>query len=133
MRSMKKTGLFLTKRVHYFKIIRKITNLSALYEIENGTPKRLCEPGFLPKQTVNTAVTAFYKKGWIRMQRLPENRWTKAIHFTDEGRREAEGILQKVRDSEHQEMKDLSKAEREQLLSLTERYVTACTTAMKDL
>ncbi|WP_296816256.1 hypothetical protein [uncultured Megasphaera sp.] len=67
------------------------------------------------------------------MQRLPENRWTKAIHFTDEGRREAEGILQKVRDSEHQEMKDLSKAEREQLLSLTERYVTACTTAMKDL
>lgn len=67
------------------------------------------------------------------MQRLPENRRTKAIHFTDEGRREAQRILHKVRDSERQAMKDLSKAEREQLLSLTHRYVTACTTAMKDL
>lgn len=67
------------------------------------------------------------------MEELPEDRRTKAIHFTDEGRREAEGILQKVRDSERQAMKDLSEAEREQLLSLTERYVTACTTAMKDL
>lgn len=38
-----------------------------------------------------------------------------------------------MRDSECQAMKDLSKAEREHLLSLTERYVTACTTAMKDL
>ncbi len=123
----------MTKRVHYFKIIRKITNLSALYEIENGTQKRLCEPCFLPKQTINTAVTTFYKKGRIRMEELPEDRRNKTIHFTDEGRREAEGILQKVRDSEHQEMKDLSKAEREQLLSLTERYVTACTTSMKDL
>lgn len=107
--------------------------LSALYDTENCTQKMLCEQCFLPKQTVNTSVTAFYKKGWIRMQELPEDRRNKTIHFTDEGRREAEGILQKVRDSEHQEMKDLSKAEREQLLSLTERYVTACTTSMKDL
>ncbi|MBS6104993.1 MAG: hypothetical protein KH840_10570 [Megasphaera sp.] len=87
----------------------------------------------MPKQTVNTAVTTFYKKGWIRMEELPENRRNKTIHFTDEGRREAQRILHKVRDSERQAMKDLSKAEREQLLSLTERYVTACTTAMKDL
>lgn len=123
----------MTKRVHYFKIIRNITNLPALYEIENGTQKRLCEPCFLPRETVNTAVTAFYKKGQIRMEELPEDRRTKAIHFTDEGRWEAQRILPKVRDSGRQAMKDLSKAEREQLLSLTERYVTACTTSMKDL
>lgn len=107
--------------------------LSALYEIENCTQKKLCEQCFLPKQTVNTAVTAFYKKGWIRMEELPEDRRIKTIHFTEKGRREAQRILHKVRDSERQAMKDLSKAEREQLLSLTERYVTACTTAMKDL
>lgn len=96
-------------------------------------PEEAVSPCFLPKQTVNTAVTTFYKKGWIRMEELPENRRNKTIHFTDEGRREAQRILHKVRDSERQAMKDLSKAEREQLLSLTERYVTACTTAMKDL
>ena len=67
------------------------------------------------------------------MHELPEDRRNKTIHFTNEWRRKAQRILHKVRDSEHQAMKSLSKAEREQLLSLTERYVTACTTAMKDL
>lgn len=107
--------------------------LSALYETENCTQKMLCEQCFLPKQTVNTAVTAFYKKGWIRMQELPEDRRNKTIHFTEEGQREAERIMQKVRESERQAMGGLSKEEREQLLSLTRRYVTACTTAMKGL
>lgn len=67
------------------------------------------------------------------MEELPEDRRIKTIHFTEEGRREAQRILHKVRDSEHQAMKGLGQEEREQLLSLTERYVTACTTAMKDL
>lgn len=107
--------------------------LSALYETENCTQKMLCEQCFLPKQTVNTAVTAFYKKGWIRMQELPEDRRNKTIHFTEEGQREAKRIMQKVRESERQAMGGLSKEEREQLLSLTRRYVTACTTAMKGL
>lgn len=106
--------------------------LSALYEMENCTQKMLCEQCFLPKQTVNTAVTAFHKKGWIRMQELPEDRRNKTIHFTEEGRREAKCSLQKVLDSEHRAMKGLRQEEREQLLSLTQRYVTVCTTAMKE-
>ena len=81
--------------------------------------KMLCEQCFLPKQTVNTSVTAFYKKGWIRMQELPEDRRNKTIHFTEEGRREAERIMHKVRESERQAMKGLSKEERELLISLT--------------
>lgn len=42
--------------------------LSALYESEDCTQKVLCAPCFLPKQTVHMAVTACYKKGWIRME-----------------------------------------------------------------
>ena len=96
--------------------------LSALYDTENCTQKMLCEQCFLPKQTVNTSVTAFYKKGW-----------NKTIHFTEEGRREAERIMHKVRESERQAMKGLSKEERELLISLTRRYVTDCINAMKGL
>ncbi len=107
--------------------------LSALYETENCTQKMLCEQCFLPKQTVNAAVTAFYKNGWIRMQELPEDRRNKTIHFTEEGRREAERIMQKVRQCECRAMGGLSKEEQEQLVSLTRRYVTSCTTAMKGL
>ena len=105
--------------------------LSALYETENCTQKMLCEQCFLPKQTVNSAVTSFYKKGWIRMQELPEDRRNKTIHFTAEGRSEAARIMQRVRDCERTAMDGLTPDERRQLLSLTKRYVSACTEAMK--
>lgn len=107
--------------------------LSAIYGSECCTQKMLCERCFLPKQTVNAAVTAFYKKGWLRMQELPEDRRNKTIHFTEEGLREAERIMRRVRESERQAMGGLSKEEQEQLVSLTRRYVTACTAAMKGL
>lgn len=107
--------------------------LSALYETENCTQKMLCEQCFLPKQTVNTAVTAFYKKGWIRMQELPEDRRNKTIHFTEEGCREAEQILQKVHESERTAMGGLSEEEQGLLLALTRRYITVCKDTMKGL
>lgn len=107
--------------------------LSALYETENCTQKMLCEQCFLPKQTVNAAITAFYKNGWIQMRELPEDRRNKTIHFTEEGRREAERIMWKVRQSERSAMGGLSEQEREQMVALTRRYVTACRTTMKGL
>ncbi len=107
--------------------------LSALYETENCTQKMLCEQCFLPKQTVNTAVTAFYKKGWIRMQELPEDRRNKTIHFTEKGQYEAERILQKVHQSERTAMGGLSEEEQGLLLALTRRYIAVCKDTMKGL
>lgn len=107
--------------------------LTAIYETENCTQKMLCEQCFLPKQTVNTAVTAFYKKGWLRMQELPEDRRNKTIHLTEEGQRETERILQKVRESERIAMGGFREDEQQQLLTLTRRYITACKNAMKGL
>lgn len=107
--------------------------LTAIYETENCTQKMLCEHCFLPKQTVNTAVTAFYKKGWVRMQEMPEDRRNKTIHFTDEGLREAEAILQKVQHSERTAMGKLSPEEQNLLISLTRRYITVCRNTMKGL
>lgn len=107
--------------------------LSAIYEQRDCTQKMLCEQCFLPKQTVNAAVTSFYKKGWIRMQELPEDRRNKTIHFTEEGKREAARILQKVRESEQIAMDGLTWEEQQQMLALTRRYITACSAAMKGL
>lgn len=107
--------------------------LTAIYETENCTQKKLCEGCFLPKQTVNAVVTSFYKKGWIRMQELPEDRRNKTIHFTEEGLREVEPIIQRTIKGECAAMAGLTEEEREQLLSLTRRYVTTCKDAMKGL
>lgn len=107
--------------------------LSAIYSTENCTQKLLCEQCFLPKQTVNAAVTVFYKKGWIRLEELPEDRRNKTIHFTEQGQKEAERIMQKVRHSEQQAMSKLTDEERKLLLSVTRRYVLGCKEAMKGL
>lgn len=105
--------------------------LSALYKTENCTQKILCEQCFLPKQTVNAAVTAFYKKGWVRLEEMPEDRRNKTIHFTEEGKAEAERIVSKIRQCEQYSMENLTEEERRVLLCATQKYVAGCKKAMK--
>lgn len=106
--------------------------LSALSTTPNCTQKILCERCFLPKQTVNAAITAFYKKGWLRLEELPEDRRNKTIHFTPEGQQAADQILHRVREVEREAMGSLTESERLVLLSVTKRYVAACKKAMKE-
>ena len=105
--------------------------LSALYKTENCTQKLLCEQCFLPKQTVNATVTAFYKKGWVRLEEMPEDRRNKTIHFTEEGKAEAERIVSKIRQCEQYSMDNLTEEERRVLLCATQKYVAGCKKAMK--
>lgn len=107
--------------------------LNATYETDGCTQKQLCSLCFLPKQTVNAAVTGFYDKGWLRMQELPEDRRNKALHLTELGRSEAGHILSRLRDCDRIAMSSLTESEQEQLLSLTRRYMSACISAMKKL
>ena len=60
--------------------------LSAIYGTEQCPQKLLSERCLLPKQTVNAVITAFYQKGWVRLEELPKDRRNKAIHLTDLGR-----------------------------------------------
>ena len=107
--------------------------LSAIYETEQCTQKLLSERCLLPKQTVNAVITAFYQKGWVRLEELPEDRRNKTIHLTAPGREEAERVLRRVRESERQAMGELTEEERAVLLSATRRYITGCKNAMKGL
>lgn len=107
--------------------------LNAIYETDGCTQKQLCLLCFLPKQTVNAAVTGFYDKGWLRMQELPEDRRNKALHLTELGRSESGRILQNLQECGRIAMGSLTESEQEQLLSLTRRYMSACISAMKKL
>lgn len=106
--------------------------LNTIYDTENCTQKILCEVCFLPKQTVNAVVTAFYKSGWIRLEELSEDRRTKTIHFTDEGAKSAEKIMLKVKDSERKAMGQLTEEQRETLIAVTKSYITCCRNAMQE-
>ncbi len=107
--------------------------LSEIYRSDGCTQKQLCSLCFLPKQTVNAAVTGFSNKGWLRMQELPEDRRNKTLHLTELGRSETARILQNLQECDRIAISSLTEDEQEQLLSLTRRYMSACISAMKKL
>ena len=105
--------------------------LEAIHAQPDCTQKQLCQACFLPKQTVNAVVTSFYKKGWVRLEEVPTDRRNKTIHFTEQGRAEAQRILSRVQESGRAAMAALSEEERWMLLSATERYVACCNQVLK--
>lgn len=67
------------------------TSLSILSELcrnENATQKEIAENCFLPKQTVNAVITSFLRRDWVKLEELPEDRRTKTVDFTEEGKKE---------------------------------------------
>lgn len=104
--------------------------LYEIYEVENCTQKILCEDCFMPKQTVNAVVTSFYKKGWIRLEEMAQDRRNKTIHLTEKGLNDTREILENVKENENRAMEQLSESERETLMSLTKKFVTCFKNSM---
>ena len=74
--------------------------LYSIFTTENCTQTIICKNLSLPKQTVNIAITYFYKKGYIKLIENPENRREKTIHFTDAGKKYSENIISKFAEAQ---------------------------------
>lgn len=90
--------------------------LSLITRIDGCTQKTICEKTFLPRQTVNTIITGFYKKNWITLQELPEDRRIKAIYLTETGKEYAGKIIPQIRRAELEAMEKLTEEQRTALL-----------------
>ena len=106
--------------------------LSAIYSNPDCTQKEIAENCFLPKQTVNAVITSFWKKGWVNLTELPEDRRNKTVHFTKEGMDQAKEIMGRVHESEDAAMGGLTEEQRDTLLELTKSYILSCKEAMKN-
>ena len=107
--------------------------LSAIYSLEDCTQKCIAERCFLPRQTVNSIVTQFFRRGWIEMKERAEDRRTKEIRLTPEGETFASRTLQGIRESERQAMGELSEEQRRQLLETTRLYISRCRQTVAEL
>lgn len=96
--------------------------LKYITTIDNCTQKNICERSFLPKQTVNTIITGFYKKGLVELRELKEDRRTKQIYMTEEGQKYLEQVFPHIDDSEYGAMASLSPEEREMLIKCIHAY-----------
>lgn len=104
--------------------------LSLITTTKDCTQKIICEKTFLPRQTVNTIVTGFYKKKWITLEELPEDRRIKTIHLTEAGREFADQIIPQIRTAEREAMENLTPEQRRTLLEGIRIYRDAFRSAM---
>ena len=62
---------------------------------------------------MNTIITGFYKKNWITLQELPEDRRIKTIHLTETDKEYAEKIIPQIRRAELEAMEKLTEEQRD--------------------
>ncbi len=96
--------------------------LYSIFTTENCTQTIICKNLSLPKQTVNIAITYFYKKGYIKLIENPENRREKTIHFTEEGKKYAENIILKFQECEYKTIKEIGIENIETFIKILNSY-----------
>lgn len=110
------------------------TGLYVLHMIsltENCTQKFIAEQMFLPKQTINSVVSAFCKQGYVELRAMSEDRRHKTLHLTDKGKEYANQILPKVEQAEQNSFHQFTEEERELFLRLMKKYVDSFSNEMK--
>lgn len=101
------------------------TSLHALHMVmltKNCTQKIIIEQTFLPKQTVNSVISAFCKQGIMELKESPEDRRVKTIHLTEKGQKFAKSILPQITESEIQSMAQFTDEERNLFLKFMKKY-----------
>lgn len=75
--------------------------LYSLYEDDdNCTQKMICQKWLLPKQTVNTILKDFERRGFVVLSPAPSDKRNKLIHPTKTGKQYAEKIVPKLKELE---------------------------------
>ena len=86
------------------------------------TQKSICEMSFLPKQTVNTIITGFYKQGYVELREVPEDRRIKTIHLTQKGKEYMDTFSPHIENAEYEAMQALSDEQRTMLIESIQLY-----------
>lgn len=78
----------------------------------------LCGDWFYSKQTVNSAISAMTKKGWISLETIPKTRNRKKVVLTEAGRLFGNEVIGGTYELEKAAFSRISEEDREQFLRL---------------
>lgn len=114
----------------YHKIAASIgvsdSALGVLYALMNTdepcSQYDLCSDWFIPKQTINSTVSALQKKGFVCLIPVQGNRNKKKIELTKSGRKFVKNTIGKLYDAELSALSELTCEERELFISLNRKY-----------
>lgn len=99
-----------------------VQTLNALYMEPELTQKEVSEKYQIPRQTVNNAVQALKKDGYVELvQNSSDKRW-KTISFTDAGKQYAYETLLPLLELDHTIAQKMGPQKYEQLIALLQEY-----------
>lgn len=93
-----------------------------IYTNETNRQKDIAENYGMPKQTVNTIITEFQKKGYIRLIPDESDKRSKIIVLTDEGIKYAENIVKPLLNCEKKVLSKMGKERVEMLIDTMNQY-----------
>lgn len=105
--------------------------LFVIKEYPNCNQKLICDKLMLPKQTINTILTGFEKKGYIKKETKEEDKRNKCIAFTKEGKRYAQEILSKLFSVEKSAFEAMLPEQRFLMMQGNQEFLKQLTLAMK--
>ena len=105
--------------ISYFELL---TILSVTEAQTPCTQKDICDQWILPKQTVNSVLANFVKRGWVRLSPSPKDRRNKEILLTGEGKIAAAKIAGDLQEKENAVWLKLGKKRADEMLENTAIY-----------
>lgn len=105
--------------------------LFVIDEYPNCTQKLICEKILLPKQTVNTILTAFEKKGYIKKEEAKEDKRNKYIILSQEGKKWAQDILSNLYAAEKGALENMSSQHRLSMIEGNQEFLNQLKSTMQ--
>lgn len=104
-------------------LMKTLLTVNALYYAEDGlTQKQICDHTSQAKQTINLIISHLLDDGYVTVTEVPENKRTKIVKLTEEGRVWCKETVLRVTWAEETAMNMLSPEEQEQLVLLARKY-----------
>ncbi len=96
--------------------------LQIIYNLEPCTQKQICDIMMIPKQTVNTIVKDYQRKGLLENVQAAADKRHRHIRLTGQGKAYCEKILPPVSEAESYGLEQFTDEDKTMLLSLLEKY-----------
>lgn len=90
---------------------------------EEFSQQDLCDLLYLPKQTVNSLISNFIKKGYVNLEHVTGTRNRKMIRLTEEGYLYGKSRVMWIFEAEQKAMEGASLQEMQVCISMLERYI----------
>lgn len=95
-----------------------------LHSEEEYSQQDLSELLSLPKQTVNSLIANFSKKGFVILEHVPGTRNRKVIRLTEEGIRYGESKVMWIFEAEQKAMEESDPQEIQAVISMLEKFIS---------